>query len=238
MPRASARRSSPAKVSKDVDGADEDVEADAVVADAKKASTPEAAETDKAGTKEDEENEKEQAAEESVDEFLEAIKKYEDADILSRIQAMEQHAFDPANNLLNRTQFTELLELESETEPDFMQDIVDMYCMDSQEMLEELKSILQSEPPLSDESYDTARAALHKLRGSSSTLGAEGIQHTCEALRELCVNKDTSKLTNGPGGLDELERRLHQLVVFLKKYLGLSRECASRSLSQRRVTRG
>ena len=45
---------------------------------------------------------------------------------------MENHAFDPKNNLLNRAQFNELLDLQTESEPDFMEDIVNMYCDDSQ----------------------------------------------------------------------------------------------------------
>ena len=59
---------------------------------------------------------------------------------------------------------------------------------------------------------DKARATLHKLRGASSTLGAEGIQHTCEAMRESIVNqqyealrrgRDPSKSSKNVSGIEE-----------------------------------
>jgi histidine-containing phosphotransfer protein len=170
--------------------------------------------------------------EESVEDFVDSIKKEDDDDLLERLRSMEQHAFDPANNLLNRAQFSELLELQSETEPEFMGEIVDMYCVDSQEMLDELKTILLSDDETTEEGYIAARAALHKLRGSSSTLGAEGIQRTCETLRELCVSKEVDKIAKGPDGLEELEKRLDILRVFLKKYVRLSNECTERKLTR------
>jgi len=170
--------------------------------------------------------------EESVEDFVESIKKVDDDGLLERLRAMETHAFDPANNLLNRAQFSELLELQSETEPEFMGEIVDMYCVDSQEMLDELKTILLSNET-TEAGYDAARAALHKLRGSSSTLGAEGIQRTCETLRELIVNKEVDKIAKGPDGMEELEKRLDILRVFLKKYVRLSGECSERKLTRR-----
>ena len=170
--------------------------------------------------------------EESVEDFVESIKKDDDDGLLERLKTMETHAFDPANNLLNRAQFSELLELQSETEPEFMGEIVDMYCVDSQEMLDELKTILLSEEETTEAGYDAARAALHKLRGSSSTLGAEGIQRTCETLRELIVNKEVDKIAKGPDGLEELEKRLDILRVFLKKYVRLSGECSERKLTR------
>lgn len=171
--------------------------------------------------------------EESVEDFVETMKKDDDDGLLERLRAMETHAFDPANNLLNRAQFSELLELQSETEPEFMGEIVDMYCVDSQEMLDELKTILLSDEETTEAGYDAARAALHKLRGSSSTLGAEGIQRTCETLRELIVNKEVDKIAKGPDGLEELEKRLDILRVFLKKYVRLSGECSERKLTRR-----
>lgn len=186
----------------------------------------------------EETNAKEEASEEDDDKGEDAnaeealsarLPDMTDEEILNEIKDMDRYAFDPKNVLLNRGQFNELLDLQTDAEPEFMQEIIDMYCVDSQGMLDELKEILSADE-CTDAEFDSARAALHKLRGSSSTLGAEGIQLTCESLRELCVNKDTLKLFTGPGSLEELETRLKELRTFLKNYIALSAECVKRKL--------
>jgi len=156
-----------------------------------------------------------------------------DEALMSSLVAMENHAFDPASNLLNRAQFNELLDLQTESEPDFMEDIVDMYCDDSQSMLEELRELLKTEGACTTEETEKARATLHKLRGASSTLGAEGIQHTCETMRESIVNEQYEALRRGPGSIEELEDRLKELKKVLKRYVAVSRECVVRKLSRR-----
>ena len=93
--------------------------------------------------------------------------------------------------------------------------------------------ILNDEEKRTTEGFDTARATLHKLRGASSTLGAEGIQHTCESLREAIVAEARDALSKGPGSLEELENRLNELKNFLKRYTCIGRECASRKLSRK-----
>ena len=42
----------------------------------------------------------------------------------------------------------------------------------------------------------TVRAVLHKLKGSSSTFGADGVQQ-CEELREHCINAFLDKCRKG-----------------------------------------
>ena len=153
-----------------------------------------------------------------------------DEALMASLVDMENHAFDPKNNLLNRAQFNELLDLQTESEPDFMEDIVNMYCDDSQSMLDELRELVKTDGTA--EQLDKARATLHKLRGASSTLGAEGIQHTCEAMRESIVNQQYEALRRGPGSIEELEERLGELKRVLKKYVEVSRECVVRKLSR------
>ena len=48
---------------------------------------------------------------------------------------LEQEAYDEKNKLLNQSQFQELLELQSDEEPDFVEEIVEMYITDAKEML-------------------------------------------------------------------------------------------------------
>lgn len=225
MTRQSTRKSQDVK-----DAAEKDVDADKAE-DVKEKDTK--AEETPAAVEEEEKDENEAGAdgENSTEALLASIPNMSDDDILKEMNDMDQYAFDPKNVLLNRGQFNELLELQTDAEPEFMQEIIDMYCVDSQGMLDELKEIL-GQDECTDQGYDSARAALHKLRGSSSTLGAEGIQLTCESLRELCVNKDLVKIFTGPGSLQELETRMNELRAFLKKYTAFSAECVKRKLSR------
>ena len=226
MTRSSTRKSQDGK------DASENVDAETAGAKDKKedgdAETPTTVEEQH---KEEAGDDVDEAGEESMEALLARIPNMSDKEILTAMDDMDQYAFDPKNVLLNRGQFNELLELQTDAEPEFMQEIIDMYCVDSQGMLEELKEIL-GQDECTDEGYDKARAALHKLRGSSSTLGAEGIQLTCESLRELCVNKNMVKIFNGPGSLEELETRLNELRAFLKKYIAFSAERVTRKLSR------
>lgn len=106
---------------------------------------------------------------------------------------LEQEAYDEKNKLLNQSQFQELLELQTDEEPDFVEEIVDMYITDAKDMLKELSDVF-SDGKLAGAAdgkpdYNLARAVLHKLKGSSSTFGADGVQQKCEELREYCLNE-------------------------------------------------
>lgn len=74
-----------------------------------------------------------------------------------------------------------------------MEEIVDMYITDAKDMLKELSDVFSDEKLAGAEDgkpdYNLARAVLHKLKGSSSTFGADGVQQKCEELREHCINE-------------------------------------------------
>ena len=152
-----------------------------------------------------------------------------DEALMASLVDMENHAFDPKNNLLNRAQFNELLDLQTESEPDFMEDIVNMYCDDSQSMLDELRELVKR----------TVRRGswIKRARHCINFVGrrrhsARRIQHTCEAMRESIVNQQYEALRRGSGSIEELEERLGELKRVLKKYVEVSRECVVRKLSR------
>ena len=65
----------------------------------------------------------------------------------SQRAALEQEAYDEKNKLLNQTQFQELLELQTDEEPDFMEEIVQMCVSDAEEMFSELVKIYEAAEP-------------------------------------------------------------------------------------------
>jgi len=135
---------------------------------------------------------------------------------------LEQEAYDEKNKLLNPSQFQELLELQTDDEPNFVKEIVEMYITDAEGMLVELQDIFteanfQSGKP----DYNNSRAVLHKLKGSSSTFGADGVQQKCEELREHCMNEDLTSCRTGEGSLEDLAKMVELLKTFLTEYIQL-----------------
>ena len=112
------------------------------------------------------------------------------------------------------------VKVETDEEPEFMREIVEMYIADANDMLEELKENFAKPAP----DYAQARATLHKLKGSSSTFGADGVQAKCEALREHCVKEDLERCREGEGSLAELGTNISDLSAFLARYTAKAKE--------------
>ena len=93
--------------------------------------------------------------------------------IQNEIAMLEKQAYDTKSKLLNESQFSELLGLQSEDEPEFIDEIIEMYTADARSMLDELKTLYSAKDKEID--FDVIRGTLHKLKGSSSTFGADGV---------------------------------------------------------------
>lgn len=145
--------------------------------------------------------------------------------IQNEIAMLEKQAYDTKSKLLNESQFSELLGLQSEDEPEFIDEIIEMYTADARSMLEELKTLYSAKDKEID--FDVIRGTLHKLKGSSSTFGADGVTEMCDQLRELCIEKNVKDAREGPNSLVELEKRVEILAEFLTKYMEKLRELAA-----------
>ena len=55
--------------------------------------------------------------------------------------ALEQEAYDDKNRMLKQSQFQELLELQTDEEPEFVEEIVAMFVDDAEAMLVELEEL-------------------------------------------------------------------------------------------------
>ncbi|CAL6342884.1 unnamed protein product [Bathycoccus prasinos] len=145
--------------------------------------------------------------------------------IQNEIAMLEKQAYDTKSKLLNESQFSELLGLQSEDEPEFIDEIIEMYTADARSMLDELKTLYSAKYKEID--FDVIRRTLHKLKGSSSTFGADGVTEMCDQLRELCIEKNVKDAREGPNSLVELEKRVEILAEFLTKYMEKVRELAA-----------
>jgi len=145
--------------------------------------------------------------------------------IQNEIEMLEKQAYDTKSKLLNESQFSELLGLQSEDEPEFIDEIIEMYTADARSMLDELKTLYSAKDKEID--FDVIRGTLHKLKGSSSTFGADGVTEMCDQLRELCIEKNVKDAREGPNSLVELEKRVEILAEFLTKYMEKLKELAA-----------
>ena len=145
--------------------------------------------------------------------------------IQNEIAMLEKQAYDTKSKLLNESQFSELLGLQSEDEPEFIDEIIEMYTADARSMLDELKTLYSAKDKEID--FDVIRGTLHKLKGSSSTFGADGVTEMCDQLRELCIEKNVKDAREGPNSLVELDKRVEILAEFLTKYMEKLRELAA-----------
>lgn len=145
--------------------------------------------------------------------------------IQNEIAMLEKQAYDTKSKLLNESQFSELLGLQSEDEPEFIDEIIEMYTADARSMLDELKTLYSAKDKEID--FDVIRGTLHKLKGSSSTFGADGVTEMCDQLRELCIEINVKDAREGPNSLVELEKRVEILAEFLTKYMEKLRELAA-----------
>ncbi|KAF5739505.1 putative Histidine-containing phosphotransfer protein [Tripterygium wilfordii] len=79
-------------------------------------------------------------------------------------------------------QFNQLQQLQDESNPNFVVEVVSLFFQDSERLLNELTRALEQR------SVDFKRvdAQIHQLKGSSSSIGAQRVQRVCIAFRNFC----------------------------------------------------
>ncbi|KAG2585709.1 histidine-containing phosphotransfer protein 1-like [Panicum virgatum] len=89
-----------------------------------------------------------------------------------------------ATGLLDE-QFQQLQMLQDASSPDFISEVVTLFCQDGERIIGELAKLL--EKPNVD--FDRVDAFMHQLKGSSASVGAQKVKNTCIQLREFCRSK-------------------------------------------------
>ncbi|XP_042517360.1 histidine-containing phosphotransfer protein 1-like [Macadamia integrifolia] len=84
-------------------------------------------------------------------------------------------------------QFTQLQQLQDESNPDFVFDVVSLFFEDSERLLNDLGRALNQ--PIVD--FKKVDAHVHQLKGSSSSIGAQRVRNACIAFRNFCEEQNT-----------------------------------------------
>ncbi|KAJ7978032.1 putative Histidine-containing phosphotransfer protein [Quillaja saponaria] len=83
--------------------------------------------------------------------------------------------------ILNQ-QFNQLQQLQDESNPNFVFEVVSLFFQDSERLLNELAIVLIQE----NINFRKVDAHVHQLKGSSSSIGANRVQDACIAFKRYC----------------------------------------------------
>ncbi|KAF3667163.1 histidine-containing phosphotransfer protein 1 [Capsicum chacoense] len=84
-------------------------------------------------------------------------------------------------NILDE-QFIQLQQLQDESNPDFVVEVVSLFFEDSERLLNELAKALNQ----ANVDFKKLNAHVHQMKGSSSSIGAQRVQRACIAFRNYC----------------------------------------------------
>ncbi|AEE36356.1 unnamed protein product [Arabidopsis arenosa] len=115
-------------------------------------------------------------------------------------------------------QFLQLQQLQDETSPNFVYDVINIYFDESEKLLRNLRLLLMDRE-FSD--YKKIGLHLNQLVGSSSSIGARRVRNVCVAFRSA------SELSNRPGclrGLEVVEHEYHYLKNMMHELFQLEQQ--------------
>uniref|UniRef100_A0ACD5ZD16 Uncharacterized protein n=1 Tax=Avena sativa TaxID=4498 RepID=A0ACD5ZD16_AVESA len=82
-------------------------------------------------------------------------------------------------------QFHQLQLLQDGSAPNFVAEVVKLFCEDGEHIIGELAKLLDK--PCVD--FDKVDAFVHQLEGSSASIGAQRVKNTCVKFHEFCQEK-------------------------------------------------
>ncbi|XP_015083861.1 histidine-containing phosphotransfer protein 4-like [Solanum pennellii] len=103
---------------------------------------------------------------------------------------MQHQAASMKRNLFNQDyldeQFNELEELQDDDNPNFVEEVVNLFFTDSIRLIRNVDLALANEP------YDFGRLddLMHQFKGSSSSIGAKRVKRECSQFQEYCNERN------------------------------------------------
>ncbi|KAG7968601.1 hypothetical protein I3843_08G162800 [Carya illinoinensis] len=104
-------------------------------------------------------------------------------------------------------QFNQLQQLQDESNPDFVVEVVSLFFEDSERLLNELAKALEQETI----DFRKVDAHVHQFKGSSSSIGAHRVQQVCITFRNYCEEQ------NVEGCLECLQQVKHEYSLVRNK---------------------
>ncbi|KAF5952302.1 hypothetical protein HYC85_010246 [Camellia sinensis] len=108
---------------------------------------------------------------------------------------------------LDEQQFTQLQQLQDESNPEFVVEVVSLFFEDSERLLNELTKALDQQSV----DFKKVDAHVHQFKGSSSSIGAQRVQNACISFRNYCDQQ------NIEGCLESLQQVKHEYSLVKNK---------------------
>ncbi|GJM94816.1 hypothetical protein PR202_ga11495 [Eleusine coracana subsp. coracana] len=112
-------------------------------------------------------------------------------------------------------QFTQLEELQDETSPNFVEEVVVLFFKDSSRLLANIDQTLDKYP----QDFYRLDSLVHTLKGRGTSIGAMRLKNECSVLKAHCNNK------NLEGSLQKMKREHATLKQKLETYCQFSPIC-------------
>ncbi|KAK3219356.1 hypothetical protein Dsin_013326 [Dipteronia sinensis] len=109
-------------------------------------------------------------------------------------------------------QFLQLQQLQDESSPNFVSEVVNIYFHESEKLLRNLRTLLMDKE-FSD--YKKIGIHLNQMMGSSSSIGAKRLTNVCVAFRAA------SQLNNRPGYVFLVLSHIRIYILLIKSILGI-----------------
>lgn len=110
-------------------------------------------------------------------------------------------------------QFLQLMQLQDESNPDFVAEVVELYFEDSASKIEKMAARLQE--PMVD--YNEMDQIVHQFKGSSASFGARAMAALCVQLRDACHQQNQVACQQLVAHLQESFAALHErLQAFMQ----------------------
>ncbi|KAL3727455.1 hypothetical protein ACJRO7_032219 [Eucalyptus globulus] len=109
-----------------------------------------------------------------------------DADLVQ----MQKKLADYKNALFKEgildSQYLELHELQDESNPEFVVEVVYLFLADSEKLLDDLSIDLTQQ----NVDFKKAQAQAQKMKGSSCSIGAPRVRNACKAFQDFCLEEN------------------------------------------------
>eukprot|EP00899_Mesostigma_viride_P000147 jgi/Mesvir1/10132/Mv06764-RA.1 len=145
-------------------------------------------------------------------------------DIAAEIRELQDRLME--QGLLD-DQFTQLQQLQDDSNPQFVQEVIGLFFDDSTEKLEKLDEILA----VDDADFKTVDGVVHQLKGCSASIGAPKVAHACIAFRKFCEEKDVK-------GCREKLKEVKEEYALVKKNLTKLLELEAKLLNSEEKSEG
>ncbi|KAL9447440.1 hypothetical protein CISIN_1g031698mg [Citrus sinensis] len=109
---------------------------------------------------------------------------------MDAVTRLHRQLVDYSNSLFQEgildNQFGHLQQLQDESNPDFVAEVVNLYFKDSERLLNEITVALDQQ----NVDFTKVGGHVHQLKGSSSSIGAQRVNNVCTAFRSFCEEKN------------------------------------------------